>query len=192
MSNLTQHAIDELKLAGLFDKDSDYDGMIGEAVLELIEVFAKQGHSGHSAPMVASIFQKLANYQTLTPLTGEDSEWNNVSGLTDNTFQNNRNGAVFKDGKDGRAHYIDAIIWRTEKGTTWCGGARLSSPYQKAGTEPQIVRSVQYIKAFPFTPKKFVIDVIEEEVAKDDWVFHVKNPDDLKAVWEVYDDYKAK
>lgn len=190
MSNLTQHAIDEMKIAGLFDKDSDYNGMIGDAVLELIEVFAKQGHSGHSAPMVVSIFQKLANYQTITPLTGEDSEWNNVSGLTDNTFQNNRNSAVFKNGKDGRAYYVDAIIWRTPTGTTWCSSAQLSSPYQKAGTEPQIIRSVQYIKAFPFTPKKFVIDVIEEEVAKDDWVFHIKNPDDLTAVWEVYDDYK--
>lgn len=78
MSNLTKHAIDELKIAGLFDKDSDYNGMLGEAVLELIEVFAKQGHSGCSASMVVSIFQKLANYQTITPLTGEDSEWHNT------------------------------------------------------------------------------------------------------------------
>ena len=132
MSTLTQHAIDELKIAGLFDKDSDYDGMLGEAVLELIKVFAKQGHSGHSAPMVVYIFEKLANYQTITPLTGEDSEWNDAAGLTDNTFQNNRNSAVFKDGKNGRAHYIDAIIWRTER-STWTGSAVVTSPYQKAG-----------------------------------------------------------
>lgn len=49
MSNLTDYAKDELTRAGLFDKDSDYDGMLGTAALEIIEVFAKQGHSGMSA-----------------------------------------------------------------------------------------------------------------------------------------------
>jgi len=36
-------------------------------------------------------------------------------------------------------------------------------------------------------PKRFVIDVIEEEVAKDDWELHIKNKKDLDKVWEVYD-----
>jgi hypothetical protein len=39
MSNLTQHAIDEMKIAGLFDKDSDYNGMIGDAVLEVYDEY---------------------------------------------------------------------------------------------------------------------------------------------------------
>ena len=59
MSNLVEHAKTELKAAGLLDKDSDYDGMLGEAALELVEVFDKQGHSGLSAPYVASIVNKL-------------------------------------------------------------------------------------------------------------------------------------
>ena len=40
----TSHAKFELELAGFFDEDSDYGGAIGEAVMELMEVFAKQGH----------------------------------------------------------------------------------------------------------------------------------------------------
>jgi len=40
---LVQHANDELRLAGLFDEDSDYNGMIAKATLELIEKFAEQG-----------------------------------------------------------------------------------------------------------------------------------------------------
>ena len=68
MSNLVKHAEFELKKAGLFDKDSDYDGQLGEATLELIKVFADQGHSGMSANMVRELFRKLSSFEPLTPL----------------------------------------------------------------------------------------------------------------------------
>ena len=35
MTNLTDFAERELRLAGLFSKDSDYEGMLGDAVLAL-------------------------------------------------------------------------------------------------------------------------------------------------------------
>lgn len=35
--SLKDHAKRELALAGLFDKDSDYAGMIGHAVMKMIE-----------------------------------------------------------------------------------------------------------------------------------------------------------
>ena len=47
--NLVEHAKEELQRAGLFEQGSDYDGMLAQAVLELIEKFAQQGHSGYSA-----------------------------------------------------------------------------------------------------------------------------------------------
>lgn len=171
MSNLTKHAEHELKMAGLFNKDSDYGGLLGESVMELINVFAKQGHSGYSASIVCDIFNTLAKYQTLTSLTGEDAEWNEVA---EGLFQNKRNSAVFKDGKSGKACFIDAIIWRG-KNNTWNGTA-------------SNISSKQYIKSFPFTPKTFTIDVIEEEVVKDNWVFHIKDMNDLQEVWKVYDE----
>lgn len=65
MSNLVNHAEKELKKAGLFDRDSDYDGMLGDAVLELVTVFAKQGHSGMSAQMTRELFYKLSNFEDL-------------------------------------------------------------------------------------------------------------------------------
>jgi len=73
--SLIEHAKRELEIAGLFDKNSDYDGMLGTATMELMEVFSKQGHSGYSANMVINLFTKLANYQTLSPITADDSEW---------------------------------------------------------------------------------------------------------------------
>ena len=44
-----------------------------------------------------------------------------------------------------------------------------------------------YIKSFPFTPKTFYIDVIEEEVAKDGWEMYVKDISQLDEVWAYYD-----
>lgn len=65
MSELIKHAEKELTKAGLFDKDSDYSGMLGEGVLELITAFANQGHSGFSAGMTLELFTKLARFEEL-------------------------------------------------------------------------------------------------------------------------------
>ena len=47
-------------------------------------------------------------------------------------------------------------------------------------------RSSLEIKGFPFTPKTFYIDVLEEEIKKDDWIMWVKDPKQLDEVWEYY------
>ena len=100
---LIEHAKMELEIAGLFDEDSDYAGMVAKDVMELVEVFAKQGHSGMSAPYVAKLFNKLANYEPLQPITGKDEEWGDVRDLGGDKswYQNKRCSALFKDGKDG-------------------------------------------------------------------------------------------
>ena len=72
---LVEYAQDELKRHGLFDKDSDYDGMLGTAVMDLITVFSIQGHSGASAYMVSELFNKLSRYEPLSALTNDPSEW---------------------------------------------------------------------------------------------------------------------
>ena len=48
-----------LKELGLYDQDSDYGGMLGKAVEELSETFAKQGHSGYSAVITRGVFNQL-------------------------------------------------------------------------------------------------------------------------------------
>lgn len=169
MSNLVKHAEFELKKAGLFDKDSDYGGMLGDGVMELIKVFAKQGHSGMSASMTTSLVEKLMRYEPLSPLTGEDDEWNEVG---DGTMQNRRDSRVFKYA-DGTIKAIDAIIWRTQKRTTWSGSA-------------DGISSGQEVKGFPFTHKTFYIDVTEKEVSPDNWEFHINDRSQLNPVWEHY------
>ena len=187
---LIEHARLELQMAGLFDKEGDfYEGMTGKAVMELIEVFSKQGHSGMSAPIVADIFKKLANYEPLGPITGKDEEWSDVRDLGNGKpwYQNKRCSALFKDGKDGRAYYIDAVIKRDQRGVTWSGMAWLNEEDWLNGDRSKMIDKRGYVKSFPFTPKTFYIDVKDVEVAKDDWESFVVDPSQLDEVREYYD-----
>ena len=191
MSSL-QHAKLELELAGFFDKDSDYEGAIGNSVMELMEVFSKQGHSGMSAPIVAELFHKLANFEPILPITGKDEEWTNVSEhgpAGSDWYQNKRCSAIFKDGKYGKPYYIDAIIKRDQRGVCWSGMAWLSEEDYKTGDRSKMVGKKGYIKSFPFTPKTFYIDVKDVEVAKDDWESFVVDPSQLDEAFNYYDRY---
>lgn len=106
--SLVDHAQVELQAAGLFDKNSDYDGMIGNAVMELVEKFADQGHSGFSAHMTLDIFSTVAAYKPLGPITSNPDEWmhieENVAGDAI-TWQNRRQGSCFS--RDGGKTYYD-------------------------------------------------------------------------------------
>jgi hypothetical protein len=65
-----------------------------------------------SAPYAVALFEKLALWKPIAPLTGEDDEWNEVS---EGTWQNRRNSAVFKK-EDGQAYWMDGRVfweWRT-------------------------------------------------------------------------------
>jgi hypothetical protein len=65
MSELIKHAKSELQRVGLFDKDSDYDGELGNGVFSLIKMFALQGHSGYSAEATIHLFTKLARFEKI-------------------------------------------------------------------------------------------------------------------------------
>lgn len=138
MSNLEAHARHELEIAGLFDKDSDYGGMLGEAVMKMVKLFADEGHSGFSGKMAISIFEKVASFEPLTPLTGVDEEWMEVS---TGIFQNVRCSHVFKEGKDGQAYDIDGRIFREPNGSCFVSG-----------------ESRVYV-TFPYVPKREYVDV---------------------------------
>ena len=154
MSNLVKYTESELRAAGLFDKESDYGGMLGDAVLELVDTFSKQGHSGCSAGMALSIFCKVANFKPLSPLTFKDDEWGEP--VHSDVFQNKRNSSVFKDGKDGKPRYIDAFYKKTETGGTCSGTLTVG--------DGRVLKRC-YIKD-PAKMPKICIDIIDWEVNK--------------------------
>ena len=137
MSNYREHALRELKAVGynVDDKDDGPDKWIVKDILELLEVFAEQGHSGSSAPYCANAFKKLALFEPLGPLTGADDEWVEVA---PGVFQNNRCSHVFKEG--GLAYDIDGRIFRDPDG----------SCYTSIDSRVNVT--------FPYTPKSEYVD----------------------------------
>lgn len=139
---LTTFAEDELRRAGLLDADSDYGGMLGRSVLEMVEKFSEQGHSGFSAAYAMSVLERLLRFQPLSPLTGEDDEWNDVSDVGGRDggplFQNKRYSSVFKD--DGVAYDINAVVIRDPRGGTWSARQRdpIDFPYMPS-VQPRII-----------------------------------------------------
>jgi len=135
--SLINFAQKELELINAFDGKGDfYGGATGKSVMELIECFSKQGHSGMSAPLISSLFVKLADWKPLSHLTFKDDEWHEVG---DGMYQNNRCSSVFKDGKDGKPYYLDAITWKYPNGSCVSGTFEniTSSQYLKDGKIPK-------------------------------------------------------
>lgn len=142
-----------------------------DEILALAEKFGASGQSGGSAPYVAAALsqaiKKLLLQEPICPITGIDDEWVDVSSMgggngekeKECVFQNRRCGQVFKN-SDGKAWFLDAIIWKNELGDTFFGN----------GISPDGDRyhSKQFIKSFPFTPKTFYVDVVKE-ILPEDW-----------------------
>ena len=85
--------------------------MVCDNILDILRVFSEQGHSGSSAPYVINLFTKLAMFKPISPLTGEDSEWDEIS---DGIYQNNRASTVFKD--HDRVYDINGKVFREKDG----------------------------------------------------------------------------
>ena len=143
MSNYIEHAKREFVALGydLDDKEEGPNKWIMENIFELLEVFGKQGHSGSSALYCISCFKKLALFEPLAPLTGEDVEWNEVDER--DTYQNNRCSHVFKN-KDG-AYDIDGKIFRKPNGCCYTS------------------KDSYVFIDFPYTPKSEYVDVEKYE-----------------------------
>lgn len=104
---LVQYAKDELQRAAIFDKDADYDGQIAPCVIELMEVFSKQGHTGFSAALTLDLFTRLARFTPLTPLSSNLDEWIDRTEESDGNpmWQSKRSPSTFS--KDGGKTWYD-------------------------------------------------------------------------------------
>lgn len=135
MSNYKSHAEREFRAAGWMDENGEFNDemqeMICKHVLELLEVFADEGHSGSSAPYAINMFSKLAKFEPIAPLTGEDWEWFDHG----ECMQNKRCGAVFKQANrfNGKPYYLDGkVFWEWASHTDIDNGAPFKSYFTSA------------------------------------------------------------
>lgn len=129
---LYAHAVRELPPA---DGD-EMQELMNKSLLQMVLVFSSQGHSGFSAAYAVNALAKLLKFEPLGPLTGEDSEWNEVG---EGMWQNNRCSHVFKDATG--AYDIDGRIFREANGSCYTN------------------RESRVPVVFPYTPVSEYVDV---------------------------------
>lgn len=153
MSNLLHHADREFKILlerVRADSPDDRSAVVMQEQMHAglrnaLEVISEQGHSGFSMSTFTSMLAKLVSFEPLSPITGEDSEWVNVSELSgEPLWQNSRCSHVFKD-EHGRAFDTNGLIAVEENGCTYTGNY-----------------SHQYI-SFPYVPMRSYITHPDDE-----------------------------
>lgn len=150
-----------MQRASLIALKKDSDGMqeaINQNILQIIDLFCDQGHSGFSGSYVISILERLLRFKPLTPLTGEEDEWNEPYGA-DGTRQNKRCSSVFLNA-NGTAHDIDAVSVSDNGGITWFAAhdfqKEITFPYT-----PPIHPERVFIEYTDDTPPGFISDNYE-------------------------------
>lgn len=127
--SIINYAKKELDIVGMTeDSPDEMNRAMRKHILHMVDEFAKEGHSGSSASYALSILEKVLNWKPLSPLTGEDSEWMDVSSYNFDSgytaFQNIRCPEIFKNVyPDGReeAYTINGIVfweWFSPDGET--------------------------------------------------------------------------
>lgn len=112
----------ERELSKLGSTEDEAQQWINQQILELVETFSNQGHSGYSAAYALSVFNRLASWKPLTALTGEDDEWTQVEGPNLPLWQNKRCPTVFKEEySEGeiKAYHSEAVVYSDDGGETW-------------------------------------------------------------------------
>lgn len=128
--SIIDFAKSELDIIGLREDSPEWaDKAMRSHLLKMIEVFEEEGHSGASAQYALSMLGKLLSFKPLSPLTGEDSEWNLIS-EEDACYQNKRCPHVFKD-RDG-PYDINGRVFVREGGGSYTNSESrvwISFPY---------------------------------------------------------------
>ena len=137
MSNYIDHLNREWEAMGWpTEGEDDPQVWVYNHLKKLLEAFDGEGHSGTSAPYTVGLFKKLALFEPLGPLTGEDGEWMEV---TDDMFQNHRCPNVFKENSE--AYDIKGKVFEEPD------GSRFTS------------RDSRVPVAFPYIPSTEVVKV---------------------------------
>lgn len=91
--------------------------MADKNVLDIVTMFAEQGHSGTTASYVLNILERVLRFKPIKPLTGEDGEWKDIGGGEE---QNKRCSSVFRyNHNNATAFDIECKVFSDDGGKTF-------------------------------------------------------------------------
>lgn len=143
MSRLVDHAKKELEILG---NGPDFD----EHILEMVGTFAGAGHSGFSAAYAIEVITKLLKFEPLSPLTGEEGEWES---MVDGISLNKRCSRVFKK---VNANYMPTEVYDSQ-------GKVFLDKDGLAYTSNESLTSI----TFPYTPHTEIVEFSAEDLNDD-------------------------
>lgn len=124
--NIHEYAETEMNRA--WPETDPMQDMMKQNVLEIVDVFNKQGHSGMSASYVLGVIDRVLRFLPISPLTGDEDEWGAAYG-DDDTQQNLRCSKVFRAHHDNStAHNIEGKVFSTDGGETYFSNRNSSVP----------------------------------------------------------------
>lgn len=100
------------------DDELEMQQAVTKDILDIYNIFKSQQHSGSSAAYILGLLDRLLRYIPVTPLTGENTEWNKLEYTDDICYQNKRCPQVFKD-SDGKAYNVEGKAFSNDNGHTW-------------------------------------------------------------------------
>ena len=116
---MMQHARTELFLSGMLGSNNSIEASTGKIVLDLVEYLSFMDYTEQSLDKILTTLKSLLHWRTLSPLTGADSEWEDVSeeygmdlGMI---FKNKRYNAVIK--RAGKVIDTQAVVYQKPDGT---------------------------------------------------------------------------
>ena len=181
-SALCQKAIKEFELARYINSDDEMSKLMVNQVLETLAVFSSHNNSGFSAGIELKLFDILAHYKILTPLTFKGNEWDKIN---KDLWQNNRITSIFKDNtgkirynnaycyKINRSYSYETKKWREGNGICCSGGvAFLYDNFDKftGGALRNAYFTKQTIEAGIIPKDTIELNTTEIEIEKDNWI----------------------
>jgi len=142
-----EYALMDKKWQEQYDKETDekrreslkankeYGKVVHDCVTQLLKLMFEQGHSELSAGFTLAEFSRLSKFKPLSPLTGEDDEWQDVYENNGKTIQQNKRCfSIFREkGDNSTAENSEGVAFSDDEGKTWYTNShsrvKVSFPY---------------------------------------------------------------
>ena len=134
--------------------------MADKNVLDIVAMFAEQGHSGMTASYVLNILDRVLRYKPIKPLTGADDEWNDIGNGQE---QNRRCSSVFRYNHDNTTAYdSEGKVFSDDGGQTFYSCRESHVPVTFPYTPPTHPEHVILNEAEPTTAEMQLQMAIED------------------------------
>lgn len=92
--------------------------LVTKDVLQIIQTFVEQRHTGFSANYMLNILERLLRYKPLSAIEDRPEDWEDCSKFGMADLQHKRCSSVFKR-PDGTAYWVEGKIFSEDGGKSW-------------------------------------------------------------------------